>query len=587
LRKGASKEEIIKHFMTRENNKKGQKKSEFGKKIYELTKGTKMSKREIIMLMKGHLDPESAEKMEDMINKCYPLEDIIDYFLKHGKTPDEAKKEKELQKEKAKRETNKKLRKMIDGNNLSNEEILAILKLQMGDEDKAQLELMIKQGCSPTEIINHFMNRDVSDDEGEMTLFEKKMYDLMDGKNMSNEDILDMMKNELDDESVQQMDEMLKKGYSKEDVIKYFMKHGDKNNEFAQEMKALTGNTDMSKEQLLEVMKNKVGVLCQRKIDDMLREGYSLDEIIEHVMTHGRTQEQETKFFKRRMSQLLDEKTLTDQEKVEMLKQNLGKEAASMVEELMKNGLTEKNIMYLFMKYGDNLNSLVKDEFFIKELKFPDEPPDAHKHANRSVFHLINKEESKKILPFMSPSGKVHIFGLFFEKVLMLIDGKDLTHREILDLMRSRMGACYAKEFDELRDKGLSLQEIVDYFLQRDGETIVESRLVAKLKADARVDSRVYLKRTYSKEKWGINLTYTFSKDHGLHLIMKEVVEKGPAWESGVRPGDIIVTVNDWLIVLMDRPQVAAHLFQAGANIVKLGIQKSSGSSPERYLGLY
>ena len=33
--------------------------------------------------------------------------------------------------------------------------------------------------------------------------------------------------------------------------------------------------------------------------------------------------------------------------------------------------------------------------------------------------------------------------------------------------------------------------------------------------------------------------------------------------------------------------QVAAHLFQAGANIVKLGIQKTRGSSPDKYLGLY
>ena len=38
-------------------------------------------------------------------------------------------------------------------------------------------------------------------------------------------------------------------------------------------------------------------------------------------------------------------------------------------------------------------------------------------------------------------------------------------------------------------------------------------------------------------------------------------------------------------------PQVAAHLFQAGANIVKLGIQKTDlkdeGRSPDEYLGLY
>ena len=37
---------------------------------------------------------------------------------------------------------------------------------------------------------------------------------------------------------------------------------------------------------------------------------------------------------------------------------------------------------------------------------------------------------------------------------------------------------------------------------------------------------------------------------------MNDVTENGPAWESGVRPGDVIVTINDWLIVLMDRPQV-------------------------------
>ena len=49
---------------------------------------------------------------------------------------------------------------------------------------------------------------------------------------------------------------------------------------------------------------------------------------------------------------------------------------------------------------------------------------------------------------------------------------------------------------------------------------------------------------------------FLLSKNHGLHLILNDVVENGPAWESGVRAGDVIVTVNDWLIVLMDRPQV-------------------------------
>jgi hypothetical protein len=303
---------------------------------------------------------------------------------------------------------------------------------------------------------------------------------------------------------------MLKKGYTKDDVIKYFMKHGDDRNDFVQEMKKLTDQENLTKEEILDVMKNKLGVLSQRKMEDMLREGFTIDEVIKHLLTHGKTQEQETSLFTRRMSLLLDEKPLTEQEKVEKLKENLGKEAASMLEELMKNGLTAGHVLDLFLKHGNNVNDLIKDSFFLKDIKFPDEPQDAENHANRNVFSVVDITVSKAEIPWMSPSGKNHIFGLFFEKVLEVIAGKSLTHREIMDLMRSRMGAGYAKEFDELRAKGLSLQEIVSYFLKRDAETIAESRLVAKLKADARVDSRVYLKRKYTREKWGVSLTYTF-----------------------------------------------------------------------------
>jgi hypothetical protein len=462
------------------------------------------------LLMKNNLDEESVMKMEEMIRKCYPMEDIIDYFLKNGKTPEQALQEKLLIKEQMKKETSRKIRKMIDGHNLSNEEILAILKLQMGDDDRSQLENMLKKGCSTQEIIEHFMNRDISDDEYEKTVFEKKIYEMMEGKVMSKDDILDLMRSELDDDSVKQLDLMLKKGYTKDDVIKYFMKHGDDRNDFVQEMKKLADQDHLSKEEMLDVLKNKLGVLSQRKMEDMLREGYSVDEVIRHLLTHGKTQEQETSLFTRRMSLLLEEKPLTEKEKVEKLKENLGKEAASMLEELLKNGLTAGHVLDLFLKHGNNVNDLVKDSFFLKNIRFPDEPPDAELHSNRSVFSVIDLSLAKAEIPWMSPSGKNHIFGLFFEKVLEIIEGKGLTHREILDLMRSRMGAGYAKEFDELRSKGLSLQEIVDYFLQRDAETIAESRLVAKLKADARVDSRVYLKRKYTKEKWGVSLTYTY-----------------------------------------------------------------------------
>ena len=136
VRCGCSHDEVIQHFMNREKNKKGQKRNEFGRKIYELTKGKKLTKKELIMLMKNHLDQESLLKMEEMLKKGYPIEDVIDHFLKHGKTPQQALREKTVLKEREKKEAAKKLKEKIEGNNLSNEEILAILQLSMGDEDR-------------------------------------------------------------------------------------------------------------------------------------------------------------------------------------------------------------------------------------------------------------------------------------------------------------------------------------------------------------------------------------------------------------------------------------------------------------------
>merc|ERR1712066_954806 len=65
-------------------------------------------------------------------------------------------------------------------------------------------------------------------------------------------------------------------------------------------MKKLAGDKNMSKDEILDLMKSKLGVMSQRKMEDMIREGYSAEEIIQHLMTHGKTQEQETKLFTRR-----------------------------------------------------------------------------------------------------------------------------------------------------------------------------------------------------------------------------------------------------------------------------------------------
>merc|ERR1712013_559750 len=210
-------------------------------------------------------------------------------------------------------------------------------------------------------------------------------------------------------------------------------------------------------------------------------------------------------------------------------------------------------------------------------LFFDDEPPDAHLYANRDVFTVINKDTIKSEVPYMSPSKKNLTFKQFIDKIQELVKGKGLTHREILDIMEFRMGGVYLQELKELRQNGATLQEVVEYFLKKDAAMRQSARRKARLEAQAKVDAWVDLKRKFVKSNWGVEISYTFSDEYGLHLVLGHVSEESPAYASGVRSGDVIVKVNDWLITVMDRPQVAVHLFQAGANIVKLGIIKPNG----------
>ena len=58
------------------------------------------------------------------------------------------------------------------------------------------------------------------------------------------------------------------------------------------------------------------------------------------------------------------------------------------------------------------------------------------------------------------------------------------------------------------------------------------------------------------------------SDDDGLLLVLGEVDEESPAWQSGLRCGDAIVTVNDWKTNMMDRPEVGGVIMSIIPSIV-------------------
>ena len=57
-----------------------------------------------------------------------------------------------------------------------------------------------------------------------------------------------------------------------------------------------------------------------------------------------------------------------------------------------------------------------------------------------------------------------------------------------------------------------------------------------------------------------IEIFQCYSSECGLQLVLGHVEENSPAWKSGLKAGDAIVTVNEWVITMMDKPEVIFHI---------------------------
>merc|ERR1711976_681925 len=214
LEKGVPLKEVLEHF-TKQCDPPDPEISEMEKKMKKLTEGQELSNYQIFELMKDQMDADSRKKMDEMVRNGCPLEEVIEHFMKKGKTKEQAQMEKS-------EELRQKLEEQKD---LSQEEIIDMLRSELGSDDKAQMEKMLKSGCSMQEVIDHFVNRGNESDTEEKTEFQAKMEEMMEGKNLNEDEILALMRSQVDDDTKAEIKAMLEKGYSKQDVINHLLKN--------------------------------------------------------------------------------------------------------------------------------------------------------------------------------------------------------------------------------------------------------------------------------------------------------------------------------------------------------------------------
>lgn len=320
----------------------------------------------------------------------------------------------------------------------------------------------------------------------------------------------------MSDDEIEWLNAMQKSKYSIEDIIKYFMKNakGRKVSELEIEMRELIEKGTLSEQEILAILKSKLGPRSCEELEKLLDSGMAKSEVIKVMLKNGKTAEMEKEEMKDIINNFVSDDTLSLEEKVSRVKSQLDVEAKCLMEELLRQGYAKDEVMDLFLRCANDLTLINSDAMFKKTVRFSDEPPDAYLYEARNVWTMMDKAEVRLNVPMMNNNSKCATFATFFARVVKLTTGRGLTHREIIELIRFRLGGDYAAEFDELRAQGYRLQQLVDHFLMKDEAHRKESVRRARLRAQSKIDAEVRLRRSAHKDKWGVTLDYSYRYQH-------------------------------------------------------------------------
>ena len=458
--------------------------TEMEKKMQKLTEGKELSNYQLFELMKDQMDAESRKKMDEMVKNGCPLEEVIEHFMKKGKT-----------KEQAQNEKSEELRQKLEAQkNMSPSTVLEILRSELGSEDKAQLEKMLKNGCSIQEVIDHFLNRgQVEEEYSDKTAFQSKIEELLEGKNLSDDEILALMRSQVDDETKAEIKAMLEKGYSKKDVINHLMKNvktnEEKEKENAKKLLALFDDQEMTDEEKVSLLEKQLSNKDKAQMAEMLKRGCSIEEVIGHFMTRSQSPEGEGSKFAQFIEKMTEGKDMSAEEILQIIEEQLDDESKKKMEEMLSKGYTKQDVINYFLRNAktkeeqmretaDKIKALMNDENLTEENKLEFLRNQLSKEdlaqmeemlkdggSLEDVMQQMLKSKSTESLAETELSRVVH----------QMIGDRTLTNAEILDLIKSQLDEASKKELAKMLEKGVSEQEVIDHFLTH-GKTLSEKQ---------------------------------------------------------------------------------------------------------------
>merc|ERR1712066_1075704 len=116
---------------------------------------------------------------------------------------------------------------------MGTEDVFNALVKNLSKEVQAKVEEMLKLGMTMDDIIKHFVSGGMDDDKQAKEAKQKakdelkgKLKKMLNDPNASTEEVFNTLRSQLNASDQAKVDEMLKKGMSMNDIINHFMKGG-------------------------------------------------------------------------------------------------------------------------------------------------------------------------------------------------------------------------------------------------------------------------------------------------------------------------------------------------------------------------
>ena len=251
------------------------------------------------------------------------LMQVLEHFLQNGKTRKQEQKEAQAAKAEVERAMLEETKRIMQDKNISDEESLQMLKGQLSEDAKLQLEAMLADGKSMMEIMDHFLAVDP----------EVKLLKLMKRTDLSTEEKLELILNSLNEEQRQEVKKMILSGLTPEEVLEQLSKQV----EAKQRVKNILTNSSLTTEEKLNFLRDEMSANNLKEVEEMMKQGMSLVDAVNAVINRERKKEAAA-----RVATILADINLTTEEKLNMLlaQGDLTGNSMMEVEEMLRQGLS-------------------------------------------------------------------------------------------------------------------------------------------------------------------------------------------------------------------------------------------------------